>query len=124
MGLFGDPKLATCPNDGTPLISTIVFSGAEFYCIECGQKFGWLSPRPVEPNEENNAWYERIKAEWDEHVGNKLLGRFWRDGCDQCSQRKGYHCVHATEAEIEADRKAREWMQQRIGRDRKAVSAR
>ena len=77
--------MATCPRDGAPLIMTMAFRGYEFICLECGAKMGFLDPRPAEPTPELDARYEALKAEWDEHVGGKLIveGRAARSPADQ-----------------------------------------
>lgn len=40
------PPTAMCPRcPDAVLVSTLLFSGAEFYCLECGATVGFLSPR-------------------------------------------------------------------------------
>lgn len=41
-----EPPIATCPRDGEPLISTMKYRGAEFYCVVCKGKFGFMAPVP------------------------------------------------------------------------------
>lgn len=53
-----------CPGE-VPLISTLEFRGAEFYCMECGAKVGFLSPRPVEATEALKAEHDRLRARYD-----------------------------------------------------------
>jgi hypothetical protein len=96
----------------------MVFSGAEFYCLECGRTCGWLSPYKLFGQEavERQA---ALQAEWDEHAGGRILpsGTFWRNDCEQCGDVLGRpeagHWEHVTDAEREADRVAREWLQER-----------
>jgi hypothetical protein len=95
------PPMATCPRDDTPLIGTGAFRGAEFFCLTCGGKFGFLAPKPAEATPELNARYEALQAEWDEHVGGKLI----------VGSREG-----ATDEELAADVAAREWLAERVGR--------
>jgi hypothetical protein len=109
-------RLATCPVDGTPLIMTMAFRGAEFYCLECGGRFGWLQPHGVEPTPELEERYEKLKAEWDEHAGGKLLAAgAWREDCAQCNSEHP-HAEHATEAELTAHRGALAWLDARSTR--------
>jgi hypothetical protein len=71
----GRPKpIACCPRcvEPTPLIGTIAFYRAEFYCLDCGGHFGFLSPRTGEPTPELEARLASYEAEWDEHAGAKL----------------------------------------------------
>lgn len=71
---LGEPvPTAGCPRDRTPLIATIAFPKAEFYCLECGGHFGFLDPVPLEPTPEINKQMEALQAEWDEHVAGKII---------------------------------------------------
>ena len=77
--------MATCPRDGAPLICTLVFRGAEFYCLECGGRYGFLDPRPAEATGGLEARYASLQAEWDEHAGRRLIveGRGARSEAEQ-----------------------------------------
>jgi len=114
-----DPKkevpTAGCPSCKAPLICTIAFSGAEFYCLECGRTCGWLDPYRLFGQKVVDR-QAALQAEWDEHAGDQLLGNFWRDGCAECATHEGYHSQHATDEERQADRDARSWLAERAGR--------
>lgn len=111
-------EMAMCPECDTPLISTLVFKGAEFYCLDCGGAFGFLAPRGAECTPEVEAQYQERKAEWDEHAGRKLLAMSgWHRDCEQCEPRREYHIVHATDEERKADKHAREWLVERAKRE-------
>lgn len=99
MSIFGPPKMALCPRCEAPLISTMAFRRYEFCCLECGHLCGFLDPHGAEPTPELEARYQALQAEWDEHVGGRLLV----DG------RQG----HATDEQRDADRAAREWLKER-----------
>ncbi len=76
------PPLACCPRcpEPTPLIGTIRFYKAEWYCLECGGRFGFLSPRTVEDTPELKARYEELQREWDDNTAGLLVeGRAPRD---------------------------------------------
>lgn len=116
--------MATCPRDGAPLIATLVFRKAEFYCLECGARLGFLSPRAAEPTPELNARYEALQAEWDEHAGSKLnVGQWWLERCEQCKPGGEYHAEHATDEERAAHEAALTWLRERAGRDRTGSAA-
>lgn len=71
----GRPRpIACCPrcSEPTPLIGTIAFYRAEFYCLDCGARVGFLSPRVGEPTPELQAKLAAYEAEWEEHAGAKL----------------------------------------------------
>ncbi len=115
-----DPPTAGCPTCKAPLIATLAFQGAEFYCLECGNTCGWLSPYRLNAAEVKDRM-EALQAEWDEHVGGKIMPRsvFWRMGCEQCGgdgkpRPEQGHWEHVTEEEIEADKEARAWLKQRV----------
>lgn len=115
-GLFGEPRMATCPNDGEPLVPTMVFSQAEFYCLECGSRFGFLAPRAAKQTEELAARYKVLLAEWEENVGGRLLiAGGWRDDCEKCRPRGESHVAHAAEEERLAHVAAIEWLDARVG---------
>lgn len=112
----GPPRMACCPSCETPLISTMAFPGAEFYCLECGNHVGYVMPLGKEETPEILAAYEALKAEWDEHIAGKLIAPgSWRIGCPSCeSGTREQHSLHATEAERLADGEAREWLTARV----------
>jgi predicted RNA-binding Zn-ribbon protein involved in translation (DUF1610 family) len=60
-------KIAGCTSCKAPLIATMKYPGAEFYCIECGKHLSYVSPTPLEPTEENAARLLVLEAEWKEH---------------------------------------------------------
>jgi hypothetical protein len=105
---------AGCPNCGAPLISTLDFPGAEFYCLECGRKCGFLSPHPLEATPEVEAQHSALQAEWDEHVGRRLLfHNGWLHDCEKCKPHAEPHSEHATDEEWAAHRKAALWLEHR-----------
>ena len=57
--------LACCPRDGEPLISTFEMRGAEFHCLACGEWFGFLAPKPMDPTPELMERYETAKRLFD-----------------------------------------------------------
>lgn len=125
IGDVGKPEkkvpTAGCPTCKTPLIGTMAFSGAEFYCLECGRTCGWLSPYALDADKVEEQM-KALQAEWDENVGGKLMprGTFWRNDCEKCGdvlgRPEGGHWEHVTQEEIEADKEAREWLKQRVRR--------
>lgn len=115
MGDWGIACCPRCPGD-VPLISTLHFYKAEFYCLDCGGEFGFLDPsRAANPGPELDARLEAYQAEWDEHAGRKLLdGRAWYRDCARCDDRAETHGAHATDAEVEADAIATAWLAARV----------
>lgn len=82
---------------GKPVVSTMHFSGAEYYCIDCGAQLGMFDAERVE----STPRLDRLKANRDkkwESVASKLITpNSWRRSCDKCDSGKGeYHYMHTT----------------------------
>lgn len=60
-----DPPMACCPRDGEPLISTLEFAGAEFYCVVCRTKYGFLSPSPKDWTQELQDRHDVLREQYD-----------------------------------------------------------
>jgi hypothetical protein len=106
--------MAICPRDGAPLISTLAFRKAEFYCLDCGGHFGFLSPDAAEDTPELRARYEALKSEWDEHAGSKLLADGgWYEDCERCEPGGEPHTAHAAAEELAAHEAALTWLRER-----------
>lgn len=106
---------ACCPNCGAPLISTLDFPKYEFYCLECGHHCGFLSPVAGEPTPERTERHEALQAEWDEHVGRKLLlHNGWLHDCERCQPHAEAHAAHATSEEWAAHEEALAWLRDRV----------
>lgn len=105
---------ALCPC-GAPLIGTMAFPKAEFYCLECGRHLGFLDPSMGKASAKLTARYEALQAEWDENVGNALIPpRSWRlDTCDKCHVGGEPHSTHATTEELAAHDAAIAWLEER-----------
>jgi hypothetical protein len=111
-------RMALCPDCDAPLIATFAFSGYEFYCLECGRKVTFFGPKPAEPSAELDAQYAELKAEWDEHVGAKLVARGSRlTDCPLCRGGED-HSVHATQEEWAAHKATLAWLHERASRAR------
>jgi hypothetical protein len=110
--------MATCPHDGAPLIATCAFRKAEFYCLECGARLGFLSPAPAQATPELNERYEALQAEWDQHAGAALLGDgAWHRDCPKCEVGVGEpHRAHASAEELAAHEAAIAWLEQRAAK--------
>jgi hypothetical protein len=111
--------IALCPTCGEPLISTFAFSGYEFLCLCCGRRVTFFGPKKGDGD--NPRLVDRLaqlQAEWDAHVGPRLLphSRFRRTDCEKCKGGED-HWAHVTEAERVADEEAREWLRARTAGD-------
>lgn len=63
-----EPPMACCPEDGEPLISTFRYPGAEFVCMVCGNRLGFLSPTPKTNTPELQARHDQLRALFDAGV--------------------------------------------------------
>lgn len=64
--------MATCHVDDEPLVSTMEFPGAEFYCVVCGRTYGFLSPKPAEATPELEARHAVLR---EQHLAEREVRR-------------------------------------------------
>jgi hypothetical protein len=57
--------MACCPKDGEPLISTLRWRGAEFFCMVCKTKYGFLSPTPKDVTPELQARHDELQEQFE-----------------------------------------------------------
>lgn len=79
--LDGQRPMACCPNDHEPLICTMEFDGAEFFCVVCEGKFGFLSPRPKDWTQELQDRHDELKAVYVAARDARDLARYG-ESCD------------------------------------------
>jgi hypothetical protein len=58
-------KVACCPKDGEPLVSTFERAGAEFHCVVCRGWFGWLAPVGKTETPELMARCQELTTQYD-----------------------------------------------------------
>lgn len=114
-----------CHGCKMPLIPTMAFYKAEIYCLGCGGTWGMFEAFSAPATPALHKQYAALKAEWDEHVAGKLLiPRSYKRDCEKCGMGTGGklepHPEHATPDEVEADRIARQWLEDRRTPKRKA----
>lgn len=110
------PQMAVCPSCGAPLISTMVFPKFEFYCLECGGKFGLMTPEAAKETPALRARYEALRTEWREHAPAIISPCSWKTDCEACAphRRDNPHAAHATDEEIAAHEAAMAWLAERV----------
>lgn len=71
--ISGERPMATCPKDDEPLISTLLYRGAEFVCQVCKTRYGFLAPKPATWTQELQDRHDELQAafeaEWAVHDG-------------------------------------------------------
>lgn len=106
--------IAMCPSCNVPLVSTMAWPRAEFYCLDCGRHLGFMSPVGAEETPELLEDMESRRVEFEENAGSKLVGDFWLEDCDECDPgRSSYHSAHATAEDWEEHEQAIEWLEER-----------
>lgn len=66
------PKVACCPRDGEPLVSTFERNGAEFTCVVCGRWYGWLAPVGKPETPELMARHDELKTQYDQERAARM----------------------------------------------------
>ena len=90
-------KVSACC--GRPLVSTLCFSGAEFYCTVCGNTYGILdAPDHVEVTQDVAQRMETDRRYFNSVATYTIPYRSKRIGCEQCDRAGSgeYHHDHAT----------------------------
>ena len=102
------PKRGVVCQCGNPLISTMLFSGAEFFCCECKAMVGFINAERVDnPSEEliekhrtDLAWFREAARDYIP-TGDRL------STCEKCRNGEGDHIDHVTEEQLQKSREAR-----------------
>jgi len=98
---LGTETYATCC--GTPLVSTMIFSGAEFYCIKCASTYGIFGvPNRAEKTEALTKAYDKNRQLLYKIAANFIPHNCYINSCDKCEngpegRKHGYHHQHATD---------------------------
>ena len=98
---MSNDKIAVC-NCGSPLISTFAFSGAEYYCLDCGRKYGMLGVDRVAATPEIKQELDDNEKTFSEIREGLLSGGAMLKDCNTCSQTGQSHLHHATPKEVKA----------------------
>lgn len=95
------PPIAMCPRCVVPLVMTMGWSHAEFYCLNCGAHLGFLSPVPADETPRLLEQMHATGAEFERLGGKDLItAGGYRTGCSQCIIALGEsHDRHATDDE-------------------------
>ena len=87
---------------GAPLIYTFAFSGAEYYCIECGSTHGMFeigraknTPKLAQRLKQNEKKFEVARK-------GLLSGGVMFRNCKKCDKTNEPHLRHATKKEVAA----------------------
>jgi hypothetical protein len=105
-------RISICSNCGFPLISTLAFSYAERYCMNCGGQFGIMSVDCTDITPEMKPFITKMNRRFGQ-VRRYLIGGGMRlVGCEKCNEHE-VHLQHATAKENKkyewALKKLKEW---------------
>lgn len=123
MSKVEEATIPLCPEHRAPLMLTMLFSGAEYYCLEGGCKFGMFGPQLHEPNTpELEEQHASFTAEWREVAPKLLTGGVMKTDCrdkgGMCGQGEP-HLYHCTQEERDQHHWALGYLS---GRARRAVA--
>lgn len=93
----------------TPLISTIIFRGAEYFCKICKNTYGLFgvpdradkTPELEKQFKNNTDWFYKISVDIMADGGMRL------DNCKTCKENYEAHTYHATDVEWAKHKKAK-----------------
>ena len=84
---------------GTPMIWTFKFSGAEYYCVRCGETQGMFGSAPTIPWTTNLGKEQGINKEVFDRISAACIARgSRRKDCKKCDGQ--YHHEHASNAAL------------------------
>ncbi len=84
---------------GTPMVATIMFSGAEYYCVICGETQGIFGPAETVPEtRELIDGAERNDKLFKQAAGDLIPMGAMFPNCEQC--RKEQHGNHASQEDL------------------------
>ena len=116
-------KVNTC-SCGSPLIFTLAFPYAEWYCLNCGGASQFLGRDEAEMTPELRAEIAITTGVWK--VIRKYflpMSSFAKDGCRKCEKMGGYpHREHLTEQEKLRDKLATRFLKKVVGYRRKKMT--
>lgn len=107
-------KIAMCPRcDDTPLVMTFLWRAREFYCLDCGGTFEFLSPRPAKETPALLARLQAYESEFEALSDGAYPEHSWLESCVQCKAGE-YHSLHATPEQRQACLDAAERLRTRV----------
>lgn len=97
-----------------PLVMTLAFRKFEFYCIDCGGKFGFMDPASADGTDERLRKMKIIEDDFKELSKGLVPDGARLSTCVQCGPSSEVHLMHATAEEKEADSEARKRLHNRV----------
>ncbi len=98
--------ILVCNNCEHPIVSTMIFRGAEKFCPSCGAARDLFFGKRVPATKELLAEKNKIDKEFGDIVKDILgQGAMYRN-CKICSEKSEYHSLHATQEEKDNHYKA------------------
>ncbi len=91
---------------GTPMVGTIMFSGAEFYCVKCGTSQGMFGTMDTQATPELQRELEENEKKFREVAADLIPAGAQFDKCGTCQGKKEDHRLHASHEDLEKSDKA------------------
>lgn len=91
--------IAICPQCNNPLISTLLFAQAEWFCMGCKNTYGLFYSETVQQTPELHAKLKQDLKEFNTFKNDLYLGGEKINGCKLCREKNEPHIRHLTEEE-------------------------
>lgn len=101
-------EIAICPHCNEPLILTMIFPGAEYYCLMCGSSYGMLSVSKTLSSEELNYKKKQYEKIFKILAKDIIPYGCYFNKCEKCKKFEDTHAEHATE---------KEWLKDKVSRN-------
>ena len=105
--MSSERNIAVCPNCENPLIATLAFAGAEWFCWECRWRGSMFNSKDIDSTPELVKKLKSDTSKFDEIRDDLWLGGECIIGCKKCKERKERHAHHLTKREKERSERAR-----------------
>lgn len=97
--------MIVCPDCSRPVLPTMVFNQAEYYCPSCKHAFGLLDVASVADSAELVEEKVALSEQYEPFLKQCIAYGMKRMDCDKCNQGE-YHRDHATTYEVLASDRA------------------
>lgn len=85
---------------GVPMVSTFMFSGAEFYCPKCGESQGMFNTDRIDITDELREQYDENEKKFRGIAGDCIPAGCRFDWCGICQGKKEAHRLHASQDDL------------------------
>ena len=94
-------EIKCCPGCESPVISTFMIPGAEWFCMACKWSGGLFYAERQNHTEEKQKKYDELFAEYKKLREDYIPPTAYYNNCDECGSRNEHHILHASEEDKE-----------------------